>query len=189
MGLLPPEAKSGPVVGPDKAAALKVAYLRYIAEYTSWPDSVNGNSNPFTFCLLGRDDEGLAPFIEALIVQKGIQIHNKPPELKQLNPDTLEQVSGSCNVLYVFSSEIEHWSQYQEILNHQPIMTVSASKDFADNGGIIQFVRVPAATTTDGFQYHLHVNLKNCQDRGLRLSSKFLGLRKTVKVVKMPDTE
>lgn len=187
IGLWTQPVVAGPVVGPEKAAALKVAYLRYIAEYTSWPDAVlSQDETPFTFCLLGRDNEGLTPLIDSLIVRKGIRIHNKTSQLKSLNPDQLNESLNTCHVLYIFSSEAQNWHNRVKQFQDRPVMTVSESEGFALNGGMVQFVRVKTKPSTTGFQYHLHINLKNCFRTELRLSSKFLGLRKTVKIVEMP---
>ncbi|WP_237099883.1 YfiR family protein [Nitrospina gracilis] len=179
----------------NKATALKVAYLRYIAEYTTWPDSkLEEPGAPINFCVLGHDVEGLARRINHLIVEPNFSIQDRPVRLEILSRGILPFLSKdadlanslrTCHLLYVLPSEKDRWDKLSGLLKSQSIVTVSEMEGFSDQGGMIQFVLTP--TGNGSLRYTLHINLKHCQRAGLRLSSKFLSLKQAVRIVEFPD--
>lgn len=180
----------------DRATALKVAYLRYIAEYTLWPEEKRASSPgaPLDFCVLGHDVEGMAGRIDELIVEAGIRIQNRPVHLRILRRGILPFLQSqeewtesirSCHLLYVSPSEKDRWGDLNSRLEKIPVVTVSDMEDFAREGGMIQFVLTPDPSGP-GMRYTLHINLKTCLRAGLRLSAKLLNLKQTVKIVEPP---
>lgn len=179
----------------DKATALKVAYLRYIAEYTTWPDSkLKEPGTPLNFCVLGHDVEGLARRINHLIVEPDFSIQGRPVRLEILSRGILPFLSKdadlvnslrTCHLLYVLPSEKDHWDKLSGLLKTEPIVTVSEMEGFSDRGGMIQFVLTP--TGNGSLRYTLHINLKHCRQAELRLSAKFLNLKQAVRIVEFPD--
>ncbi|MGP0565363.1 MULTISPECIES: YfiR family protein [unclassified Nitrospina] len=178
-----------------KATALKVAYLRYIAEYTTWPSpKLGATGRPIKFCVLGHDIEGMARSIDRLIIESGSSIQGRPVHLEILslgilpffstNTELAESVR-SCHLLYVLPSEKNRWDGLKELISNLPIVTVSEIEGFSEQGGMIQFVLTPVADGT--LRYTLHINLKHCQRTGLRLSAKFLNLKQAVRIVEFPD--
>ncbi|CCQ89524.1 conserved hypothetical protein [Nitrospina gracilis 3/211] len=178
-----------------KATALKVAYLRYIAEYTTWPSSKLGASDsPINFCVLGHDVEGMARTIDRLIIESGFSIQGRPVHLEILSRGILPFLSvntelaesiRSCHLLYVLPSEKIRWDDLRELISSRSIVTVSEMEGFTKKDGMIQFVLTSA--DNGSMRYTLHINLKHCRKTGLRLSAKFLNLKEAVRIVEFPD--
>lgn len=179
----------------DQATALKVAYLRYIAEYTTWPSSQPAAPDrPFNFCVLGHDVEGMTARIDELIVEPGRRIQSRPVHLEILSRGFLPFIPGGaaltesihqCHLLYVFPSEKERWEDLSRHLKNEPVVTVSDMEGFSKAGGMIEFVLKPDPKGT-GLRYSLHINLENCRRAGLRLSAKLLNLKQAVTLVETP---
>ena len=178
----------------DKATALKVAYLRYIAEYTTWPEPKQAKGGPLNFCVLGHDVQGMTARIEELIIEPGIHIQGRPVHLKVLRKGILPFIPSDaeltesirqCHLLYVFPSEKERWVDLSQHLQNVGVVTVSEMDGFSQTGGMIQFV-LTHEPGRSGLRYNLHINLKNCLQAGLRLSAKLLNLKQAVKIVESP---
>ncbi|CAI2717218.1 YfiR family protein [Nitrospina watsonii] len=189
------EVQSRETLDSEKATALKVAYMRYIAEYTTWPlGTLKNPEQPLTFCMLGHDVEGMARRIDRLIVETDFHIQGRPVQLNILRKGLLPFLSDEsemiesirpCHLLYVLPSEKDRWDTLSPHIQNLPVVTISEIEGFSQNGGMIQFVLTPVANGS-GLRYSLHINLKNTLQAGLRLSAKFLNLKQAVRIVEFP---
>ena len=146
-----------PGVAASKTSKLKVVFLYNFAKYTNWPGDFGPN---FNLCILGND-----PFGDAL---DGIK--NKTPQGKTLvfrKIASAEEASGSCQLLFISSTQPQDVSNILKILESRPILTVGEITDFGANGGMLNFVR-------KGTKQKFEVNQKAAAKAGLSFSSKLL---------------
>ena len=182
-----------------KAAEIKAGYLRYIAEFTTWPVSVfEDGSSPIVFGFIGKDLHGIAHLLKTAIRQKRLKAQKRPIVLRELqNIPVLPEMVGElshfekeirqCHLIFLSRSEGTRWSTAHALVADLPIVTVSDLEGFAMSGGVIELV-VAAHERRPGEQsVYVHVNLEAGGRAGLRFSSRFLGLKRAVKIVKHED--
>ena len=184
-------------VDEEKAAELKVAYIRYIAEFTSWPAGVfEGDQESLRLCVLGRDPFGVAEKIEDHIVQKKRPIKRRTVQMRRLRyvaPDAgesrrnFEQALRQCHVLYFTKWTSVGWQEVVRTLRTDPVVTISGRKNFSTSDGMIEFVLAPRPGKGNQRGIDLSINLKASTRAGLRLSSRLLSLKRGVNIVEYPD--
>lgn len=114
--------------------AIKAAFLERFTRFIEWPeDSVETDSTkPFVIAVIGNN-----PFDEALDKVAVIQrIHNRNVEIHYIDDISHE---SKCHILFICKSE-----EYRlvEIINHtykKPILTISETEGFAEEGVLINF--------------------------------------------------
>lgn len=168
-----------------KATAVKAAYLRYIAEFTTWPaESFAGSAAPIVVGTLGDDRSGVVDVIRKRIASKGLSAQKRRIEVRQINSggggakSLAAQLEG-CHLLFVGASERANWPQIRTAVEGRPIVTVSEIGGFSRKRGMIEFVVSPA----EG-RVAMHIDLDAVRRAGLRLSSRLLGLKSGVKIVR-----
>ena len=197
---IPAAARNEQKIDEGKAALLKAAYLRYLAEFTIWPDSAfEDDEAPIRIGVLGEDPHGVFQKIRKAIREKKLLAQRRPIKMIRLEyvpvaendpPDpereeprrTFEDRLHHCHLLFLTDSEEEHWPDVHELVQGDAVVTVSEIEGFATVEGMVEFV-IKAA---DG-RIVLHIDLDAVQKGGLRLSSRLLGLKRGVKIVKQPD--
>jgi hypothetical protein len=117
--------------------------------------------------VLGQDPFG--PALDAVLA--GETINGKAVLARRvLKP----QDAVSCRVLYISSSEDSRLKEVLTALDKAGVLTVSDMPQFAQHGGMIQFV-------LDGNKIRFEVNLASAEDAGLSLSSELLKVAITVR--------
>jgi hypothetical protein len=182
-------AAAQPAVDADKAARVKAAYLRYIAEFTTWPRNVFKRKDaPIVLGVTGDDPDGVAAIIERAVRAKGLQAQKRPFVVRRL-PDMaeagFEASLGACHLLFLSQSErgAEEWKRLRTLLRERPIITVGELPGFAQAAGMIEFV-----IDRNDSRVTMHIDLSAVQRSGLKLSSHLLGLKQGVTIVKSaPD--
>jgi hypothetical protein len=126
-----------------------------------WPaKAAAATSDSFAICVLGQDPFG--PALDAVLA--GETINGKAVLARRvLKP----QDAVSCRVLYISSSEDSRLKEVLTALDKAGVLTVSDMPQFAQHGGMIQFV-------LDGNKIRFEVNLASAEDAGLSLSSELL---------------
>jgi hypothetical protein len=165
------------------AAAHKAAYLRHIAELTTWPDGSFGHGKaPIVIGVLGEDASGVVAALERRIRGKGLSAQNRPVELRRLDAEgeLAFQLEG-CHLLFVPDSQGQYWQQLRGLLSDRSIVTVSDTEGFSRAHGMIEFVFDRAESSVS-----MHIDLVAVHRARLRLSSKLLGLKRGVKIVRSP---
>ena len=146
---------------------VKAAFLFNFAKFVEWPpSSFHDGSAPLQICVLGRD-----PFGEVL---------RELTREKTVNGHKLEvrgvvdlQVARACHILFIAFSERTRLKQIFEALQGSYALTVGDAKDFAEQGGMINFV-------LDHDRVQFKVNRSAAELAGLRISSKLLTVAKLV---------
>jgi YfiR/HmsC-like len=139
---------------------VEAAYLFNFGKFVAWPASASSPHRPLTICVLGEDPFGSA--LDRIVA--GEKIGGRAVVDKKIsNADA----AHACSILYVSSSEATRIDKILAALKDAPVLTVSDIPDFAQRGGIIQFV------LRDN-RVRFLVNLGPAQHEGLSLSSELL---------------
>jgi hypothetical protein len=150
---------------------VKAVYLINFARFIEWPDKVGRQHDSFTICVFGPD-----PFGRTLdITLAGEKIAGRSAVAKRISTP---QDSLDCRILFVSSAETGSLERMVEAASQQGVLTVSDMPQFANRGGMIQFV-------TDDKRVRFEVNLAAAQRAGLALSSELL---KVATVVRTNET-
>lgn len=169
--------------GKQAGAAHKAAYLRHIADLTTWPDGTFAHGEaPIVIGVLGNDASGVVALLERRIRGKGLSAQHRPVELRRL---TAEDASASaldgCHLLFVPDTQKPQWDTLRRLLAGRSIVTVSDIEGFSRADGMIEFV----FDTTES-RVQLHIDLAAVHEARLKLSSKLLGLKQGIKIVRPP---
>ena len=174
-------------VDTKKAAQIKAAYLRYIAEFTTWPSGVLGDgAEPIVLGTTGTDPHGVTQILERAIARKGLLAQDRPLVLLRLpehGSTDFENALAECHLLFMSGSEgsVKDWEQLRALLADRPIVTISEASGFSLAAGMIEFVIDPGTSRVT-----MHIDLEAVQRAQLRLSSRLLGLKQGVKIVRVP---
>jgi YfiR/HmsC-like len=149
---------------------VKAAYLYNFGRFIEWPGRVGpaqGGDGSFTVCVLGQD-----PFGSSLdTTLAGETIGGKSVVAKRISSP---QESGNCQILFLSLTEGRRLDKIIADLDKKAVLTVSDMPQFAERGGMIQFV-------LDGKKVRFEVNLTAAQNAGLTLSSELLKVATTVR--------
>lgn len=164
------------VVGPGLAVQtsraaeyqVKAVFLFNFAQFVEWPAAAAPDSQmPLVIGILG-DDPFRGVLDETL---RGERLGARRFEVRRYRQVT--QVDA-CDILFISRSESERVAQALVGLENRPILTVSDGDDFAQRGGMIQFV-------TDRNRIRLRINLEAAQAANLTISSKLLRVAEIVR--------
>ena len=153
---------------PPSEYDVKAALLYNFARFAHWPGAQPAGDNDkfLHICVLGVD-----PFEDAFegIVGRAaegrtlvVQYHRSLPELRD------------CDILFVSDSEADRADQILRYLRSRPVFTVSDIPDFAQRGGIINFV-------VRNKKIRFQINLDAAERAGIKLSSKLLRLAEVIR--------
>jgi hypothetical protein len=146
---------------------VKAAYMYNFAKFVDWPATVLDNPlQPIVFCVLGRTSLSQA-LREALV---GKFVERRPLEFRQLTDPTQ---ASTCQILFIASTEKKQLRHTLEELKTLPVLTVGECEDFTSSGGIVRFL-------LDAGKVRLEFNMDAIENAQLRVSSKLLGLGRTV---------
>ncbi len=146
---------------------IKAAFLYNFAKFVEWPaSSFHDEAAPFQICVMGRD-----PFGEGLLnITREKTVNGRKFEV-----DTIADLehARTCHILFVAASVKMPMQQIIEGLHGASVLTVSDTKGFAEQGGMINFV-----LQDDRVQFD--VSLTAVGQAGLKISSKLLSVAKVV---------
>lgn len=147
---------------------VEAAYLYNFSRFVEWPaQSANAASDSFTICVLGEDPFG--PTLDAVFA--GEKIGDRKVVAKRISGP---RESGSCQVLFISSSEAKRFHKIIEALDKSAVLTVSDIPQFSRRDGMIEFV-------LEENRIRFEVNLTAAQHVGLTLSSELLKVATTVR--------
>jgi hypothetical protein len=153
---------------PPSEYQLKSAFLYNFAKFVQWPaESFADDQAPLIFGILGKDPFGKV--IDQTIRDKTF----KDRELSIKRFEKIEDVAV-CHILFISSSEEKHLAKIMAILKDSSILTVGEVKEFAERGGVINFVIVEN-------KIRFEINVEAAERAKLKISSKLLKLAKIVK--------
>jgi len=122
---------------------LKAAFLRNFADFIFWPPASSetntvpsnntSNKSLLVFCVFGQNPFGT---ILEYIVHKTNDYREQLQEVRYIQE--IQQLN-TCNIVYISDSEAYRSRLVVQTLANQPVLTVSSIKNFAHNGGMIEF--------------------------------------------------
>lgn len=150
---------------------VKAVFLFNFALFVDWPAADSSSApTPLRIGILGDDPFG--SLLDEIV--RGEHIGPRPFEVRRYR-----QVSDveRCDILFISRSESQRLPGILGALNNRPILTVSDGSDFANQGGMIQFVN-------DKNRIRLRINLDAAQSAHLTISSKLLRVAELVRTPK-----
>jgi hypothetical protein len=138
---------------------VKAVYLYNFGRFVAWPVSAPA-SESFSICVLGHD-----PFGQILdTTLTGLSIDSKAVTVHRL---TAPEEATRCRIVFISESEAPHLKETLAALEKSSVLTVSDIPQFAQRGGVIEFVLA-------GNRVRFEINLTIAQSEGLVLSSDLL---------------
>jgi len=147
---------------------VKAAQIYKFAKFVEWP-SLSGTdlNRPVVVGILGEDPFGQD--IEAVIGGKTADgrrlVIKRFPKLQSLGP---------CHILFVSSSQRNSLRQVFAAVKGSGVLTVGETDQFAQEGGVIQFV-------IDGGKVHLVINQAAAERAGVKISAKLLAMARVIR--------
>ena len=147
---------------------VKAAFLYNFAKFVEWPpQSFNRPDDPISICIVGQNPFGR--MLEDTV--NGKTLEGRGFTIRDISD--LPQ-AGSCQILFVSSSERKHVQAILDSIKTPGVLTVGEMEDFAVNGGVINF-------KLEGGKVRFEVNLAAAAKEGLQIRSNLLSLAEIVK--------
>ncbi len=156
---------------PSRAMVLeyqvKAAYLYNFAKFVDWPaDKLLDGSGPILVGVLGKDPFG--SLLDSTLKGKTVRGHSLE----------VRRVSGlaelkQCHIVFIPEPERRRLAEILQSLGNESVLTVSEMRQFADDGGMINFF-------TDENKVRLEINVEATERAGIRISSQLLKLARVV---------
>lgn len=163
----------------DEISRLQAAYLRNLGEFTRWPDSVQFDERGVTIGVVGRDSKGVGSILDYGVQIVDIKIKGKVPKVVKFL-DSKASGIAECDILFVLASERSRVESLLKSLEGKPILTVSEISGFASKGGMVELTQ----TGSSKVRVTLILNPTISEKTGINFSSRLLGLKKGVRIVK-----
>jgi YfiR/HmsC-like len=146
---------------------VKAAFLYNFAKFVEWPpNSFRDSTAPLQICVLGQD-----PFGEELRnITNEKTVNGRKFEVREVAD---LQLAKGCHILFIASSEKAQFKPILEGLRGTYALTVSDTRGFVEQGGMINFV-----LENDRVQFE--VSRRAVEQAGLKISSKLLIVAKLV---------
>jgi hypothetical protein len=147
---------------------VKAFFLCSFARYVEWPSgSFRAPSDPIVICVLGQNHFGSA--LDGAIAGKLVE--GRPFVVRQISD---LPPSGSCQILFVNSSERKRFRSAAGKLKGTGVLSVGETPGFTGEGGIINF------KLEDG-KVRFEIDVEAAGREGLHISSKLLSLAQVAK--------
>jgi hypothetical protein len=140
---------------------VKAAYLYNFTKFVKWPTDAPSVAAPrFSICVLGRDPFG--PVLDSAIM--GEVVDGKSVIARRIaGPMEAEE----CGIVFISSMEAGRLDAILAQIGKHSVLTVSDIPQFAQHGGMVQFV-------VEANKVRFEVNLPAAENNGLVLSSDLL---------------
>jgi YfiR/HmsC-like len=146
---------------------IKAAFLFNFGKFVEWPEPAASAKGPLAICVAGNDE--VARALQQLAFGKTVN----GKEVKVVLLRTLDS-SGSCKILFIGRAASKDKKALLEKTQNVPVLTVGEEEDFAEQGGIVNFL-------SEKKSIHFEVNLEAATQSGLKISSKLLALAQIVR--------
>lgn len=156
---------------------VRVALLYNFLKFVNWPDDVSPvKSGKANVCIIG--DKGFSTYFVHFISLSNV--HRQSPAINIREADNNLE---SCHIIFVGNNEENDLGTLLAQTKHSHILSISEKKGFADNGGVIEIVRVDKSVGLfSKDKINLRINLKNATDNGLLIDARLLQI--AVEVIK-----
>ena len=145
---------------------IKAAFLFNFAKFIEWPpEKASGSS--LALCVLGRDS--FAASLEQTV--SGKTVNGKPLEVRRLSRP---EDAKPCHVVFIPVTDKNRAQRNLQAIPSTGVLTVGESEDFAERGGIINFIK-------DENRIRFEINLDAAARAGIRISSRLLQLARVIR--------
>ena len=141
-------------------AKIKAAYLYNFLRFIEWPEDVKTINH---ICIVGHNGE----FKSAVNSLRALSIDEQPILIKEFSEGLNLQGLASCKIIFVTSRASHRQKMITNIMKNKSILTVGESRGFADQGGIINFVKI-----NDKIRFEINLSVAN--KAGIRIPAKIL---------------
>ncbi|MBL1278072.1 MAG: YfiR family protein [Ectothiorhodospiraceae bacterium] len=148
------------------AYKIKAAYIYQLTRFVTWPNVPRDINSPFNICVLGKTSIG----------KELKNIENRQEYGRQFHviyPKNLTD-TDMCHIIYLAKSNQNELRAMLDLLEKQPVLTISSVPDFAYQGGVIGFV-------TDKNRIRMEINHAASLRANIQLSAKLLELAIPIK--------
>ena len=178
---------------------VKAAFIYNFLKFTEWPrdkkddETITDNkSNAIVIGVVGKYqfEKAFDPILSKTVSGRPILIKRfvgitgykeKSGDEKKYKEEYAAKYADElkkCQVLYICSSEDEYLTDILSMIEGSSILTIGEKKDFANRGGIINFVMEQDENKAKKLRFE--VNLDSLKKSGITISSKLLKLAKRV---------
>ena len=147
---------------------IKAVFLEHFTRFVEWPESTDtaDPSTPFRVAVIGENPFGSILddiYLEQRIKNRQVKIHyiSSPEEI------------ADCHILFISRSSKEILPEILSRTRHEPILTVSDTEGFAEDGVLINFYLT-------GDKIKFEINEKAVHASGLVMSYRLLSLARIV---------
>ena len=151
---------------------IKAVFLEHFTRFIEWPESIEiaDPSYPFYVAVIGENPFG--SILDQIYSEQ--KIKNRRVEIMYLStPDEITD----CQILFISSSNKEILSEILSRTRNKPILTVSDTNGFAENGVLINFYLT-------GSKIKFEINERAVHESGLVMSYRLLSLARIVNQVR-----
>jgi hypothetical protein len=115
-------------------ADLKAAFIYNFSKFIDWPGNGAGSEHPevFSICTIGSDT-----VVAALEKLEGKKTHGRFITITAFTAQAVQH----CDVLYIAESANKNLKKHLQGMAQQSVLTVGAGENFAQSGGMIEFVK------------------------------------------------
>ena len=152
------------VAEPPLEYQIQAAYVSKFLRFVQWPD---GRGETFLVGVVGATE-----FQHAMDALDGFPVGDHTVRIRHV--EAVEALEGLHVLVVGPSPSNEQADRYLRVARDRPILTVGDATDFAQAGGIIQFVVVEDTV-------RFEINLDAAERVGLKLSSRLLRLARNVR--------
>ncbi len=162
---------SRPARAETREYQIKAAFLVNFMQFVTWPSNAFTNADaPFCIGVLGEDPFGAA--LDQTVQGETVDHHKIMIQRARRIEDCKD-----CQMIFVSRSEEKNLPVILAKLDSGPILTVSETRDFARQGGIINFY-------LEEKKVRFEINPAVAQRANLKISAQLLSLGKIVEASK-----
>jgi hypothetical protein len=147
---------------------IKAVFLEHFTRFVEWPESfkIADTSDPFYVAVIGENPFG--SILDQIYADQ--KIRNRNVEILYIStPDEIID----CHILFISSSNKEILPEILSRTRNKPILTVSDTNGFAEDGVLINFYLT-------GGKIKFEINEKAVHESGLVMSYRLLNLARIV---------
>ena len=141
-------------------AKIKAAYLFNFLRFVEWPPDHVTDAH---ICVVGHKKE----YGEAFRSLRNQSLNNQAIIIREMNDVDNPRVLQNCQIIFVTSTASHRQKMLFNTLKDADALTVGESSDFANHGGMINFIDKDSKISFE-------VNLDAVNRSGLRITSKIL---------------
>ena len=158
----------GNLIADTREYRIKAEFLERFTRFIEWPQksSVQDVAQPFKICVIGKNPYG--SYLKDLAAAAKIQ--KKGIELSDIS--SIPEID-TCNLLFISNSQSVSLPAILQYTQDKPILTVSDSPGFSEEGVLINFYH------SEGY-VRFEINPEAVEKSGLRFSSRLLKLGRLV---------